>query len=296
MRTAIFITAFIVLSVLIAFTIRTTDVLEKKPVASIAQAIKNRGGLPYADVEIVERWDVPDVLKEISAIAYVDSNHFACVQDELGKIYVYSIRTGTVEKEIPFASAGDYEGLALVGSTAYVLSADGNITQVNNYFSSNPKATEHETHLTTKQDAEGLCFDKKNNRLLVAIKGKDPESDDYKGIYSFSLNTFKLSKEPVYKIDFNDEAFGKIKVKKKSQLVQPSDIDIHPKTGDIYITEGAKPKILVMTPDGKIKTVQRLKTRDFGQPEGISFSPDGKMYISNEGKGEPGNILELRGL
>jgi sugar lactone lactonase YvrE len=100
----------------------------------------------------------------------------------------------------------------------------------------------------------------------------------------------------VYKIDFNDEAFGKIKVKKKSQLVQPSDIDIHPKTGDIYITEGAKPKILVMTPDGKIKTVQRLKTRDFGQPEGISFSPDGKMYISNEGKGEPGNILELRGL
>jgi uncharacterized protein YjiK len=37
-----------------------------------------------------------------------------------------------------------------------------------------------------------------------------------------------------------------------------------------------------------------LKGSDFPQAEGIAFSSDGKMYISNEGGNkEPGNILQV---
>jgi uncharacterized protein YjiK len=295
MRSAIYIVAFVILSIAIAFTIRTTE-LEKKPAKQIAKVLDMARGLETADMEIIERWEMPEILKEISAITYIDDKRFACVQDEIGMIYIFNISTGQIEKEIPFAGSGDYEGLAIVKNAAYILRADGTIIKLNNYNSSTPQSLEYETHLTTKQDPEGLCYDPKNNRLLVAIKGKDPQGEDYKGIYPFNLNTSVLAKEPAYKIDLKHKAFDRFKVKKRHNLIQPSDIAIHPQTGDLYITEGAKPKILIMDKQGNIKSVKRLKTRDFDQPEGISFSPDGKMFISNEGNAEPGNILELKNL
>jgi sugar lactone lactonase YvrE len=35
----------------------------------------------------------------------------------------------------------------------------------------------------------------------------------------------------------------------------------------------------------------RLNRKLFPQPEGICFSPDGKLFISTEGKGQPGKIM-----
>src|SRR5687767_3831160 len=51
-------------------------------------------------IKILKRWDLPGVLKEISGIAYIDANHFACIQDEIGIIYIYNTETGKIEKEI----------------------------------------------------------------------------------------------------------------------------------------------------------------------------------------------------
>ena len=76
--------------------------------------------------------------------------------------------------------------------------------------------------------------------------------------------------------------------------MQPSAIAIHPKTGDLYITDGAKPKLLIMDQQGAIKTVKILNSKEFNQPEGISFSPEGGLFISNEGSKQPGNITEVK--
>ena len=46
--------------------------------------------------------------------------------------------------------------------------------------------------------------------------------------------------------------------------------------------------------DGKFKMVQFIDKELMPQPEGICFSPEGKLYISSEGKkGEPGNLFEF---
>ena len=42
---------------------------------------------------------------------------------------------------------------------------------------------------------------------------------------------------------------------------------------------------------GKIKALHPLTGSAFEQPEGITFSPSGEMYISNEGGKGQGNIL-----
>lgn len=296
MRTAIYIIVFIILSIGIAFTIRTGNfnmLSEKKN--EHKKEKKNKDYEENAEVVIRKKWNVPKVLKEISDLTYIDKNRFACIQDEKGKIFIYNTGTEKIEKEIPFGDDGDYEGLAIVEQTAYVLRSDGEIFQVKDYMSSNLVIIQHKTSLTSKQNTEGMCYDSKNNRLLLAIKGSEPGNDDYKGIYSFNLTDFKMTERPVFKINLHDKVFENVKGKKTESVIQPSAIALHPKTGDIYITEGKSPKLLIMDSRGNIKALLKLKSSDFNQPEGICFNPEGDLYISNEGSKEPGNILELVG-
>ncbi len=50
----------------------------------------------------------------------------------------------------------------------------------------------------------------------------------------------------------------------------------------------------VFSHDGVIKSYQAIEKGLMPQPEGICFSPEGKLYISSEGKkGEPGNLFEF---
>lgn len=295
MRTAIIISSIIIITVITAVIIRFTIARknpEKKDFAKENYEIQRITG----DIKIRHVWDVPEILKEISAISYIDEHRFACIQDELGKIFIYNTDTGKIEKEITFGESGDYEGLALNENTAYVLRADGQIFEISNYMFDNRTTKEHQTPLTKKQDTEGLAFDKENNRLLVAIKESDPDSESYKGIYEFDLNTYKMKTQPVLKIDLDNPAFDGIKSGKKSDSkMQPSEIGIHPQTGNIYITDGAKPKLLIMDKSGKIISLAELKDKEFSQPEGLTFSPEGRLFISNEGSKKPGNILEIDG-
>lgn len=243
------------------------------------------------EAKVLITWLLPNDLLEVSGIAWLDAEHFACVQDEKGTVFLFNIRENKIDKEIPFGPQGDYEGIAVVGSTIYVLRADGVIFGIENYTSDQRKVKMYTTTLAKKQDSESLAYDKKNNRLLVAVKAADPNSQDYKGIYAFNLATKKMSSTPVYKIDLTHSVFeGE---KKPKNAISPSDIDIHPLTGEIYVLEGTKPKLLVMTPGGEIRKLYKLKGPDFPQPEGLSFGPDGKMYISNEGNESEGNILQV---
>ena len=243
-----------------------------------------------SSIKIVEKWDMPSDLKEISGIAYINKNRFACVQDELGKIFIFNTATGKVEKEIQFAGAGDYEGIAIVGETAYIMRADGKLFELKNYSSAKPVLVEHDTHLTAKQDVEGLCYDEKNNRLLLAIKGREPNSKDYKGIYAFDLASKKIATTPAIKIDLNHNIWSGTKSKNK---IQPSDIDVHPVTGDVYIVDGPDSKLLVMGADGTKKKLYQLNDTDFPQPEGMAFNQAGELFISNEGRTGTGNILKI---
>jgi len=55
-------------------------------------------------------------------------------------------------------------------------------------------------------DAEGLCYDVPNNRLLLAYKdsaGKERELKDEKAIYAFDLNTKTIVPTPLAIITMN---------------------------------------------------------------------------------------------
>jgi uncharacterized protein YjiK len=269
----------------------TISLMDAGAYAAYGLAIPGENNLTVNNPVVEKKWNLPGQLREVSGISYIGKERLACIQDEEGKIFIYHTGKEKVEEEIDFGPSGDYEGIAIVGQTAFVVRSDGTLYEVQDYRGKKPVVRIHETVLTAKHNVEGLCYDEKNNRLLLAIKGKEAHTDAYKGIYAFDLKTSQLSKNPVYKIDLEHKIWKEVKAKKDKDLFQPSGIAIHPQTGDIYIVEGSHPKLLIMDRGGKIKALHPLTGSAFEQPEGITFSPSGEMYISNEGGKGQGNIL-----
>ena len=243
------------------------------------------------DVQVTKKWNLPAELKEVSGIAFLGDNRFACVQDEEGIIFIYNTSSEKIERKISFGAAGDYEGIAVNGNTAYVVRADGRLYEVN-IDSDKTSAKEYKTPLTVEHNVEGLFYDKNNNRLLLAAKDGEPGDKNYKGIYAFDLSNKKLAEEPVLKIDLKNDLLNK-QDGKKNKPIAPSAIGIHPETDEVYITDGPKSRLLIMDRSGTIKELLELG-KDFAQPEGITFSPQGDVFISNEGTKQPGNILQVK--
>jgi uncharacterized protein YjiK len=75
--------------------------------------------------------------------------------------------------------------------------------------------------------------------------------------------------------------------------IRPSAAAIHPKTGDLYIIS-SQDKLLIIMKDGVVKASYKLPKKTFRQPEGLTFAPNGDMYISNEAAEAIANILAFR--
>lgn len=246
-----------------------------------------------AGYEILKKWDLPKELNEISGISWIGENRIACVQDEDGIIFIYNLETSKIENSVSFGSGGDYEGITLIGNDAYVLRSDGVIFEINNFQDNDLKVQKHETELQNLKgiNIEGLSADPENNRLLLAIKERKGSGDN-KEIYAFDMANNETGKNPFFFVELSDPVFKNVKEKLKNKF-SPGEIALHPQTGEFYILDGTNPKILITEKDGTPKELVMLQASDFGNPEGLTFSPRGDMYISNEAAGGPANILKI---
>ena len=251
-------------------------------------------------------YDLPDELKEISGIAFVSDAEILCVQDESGSLYTFDINSRNVASRRRFADSADYEELAVAGQSVYVLESNGDLHELS--LTDTAKVITHETSLDKKNNAEGLCYDKKNNRLLIACKDKPATGKNKKSFYAFDLGTKKLNANPAFSITSDElsrfaeskgEATLSGKIRKSlekddiDEAFTPSGIAIHPETGNLYVLSTRNNLLLVLTSEGKLKEIYSLDSSVFPQPEGITFSPQGDLFISNEGKKGQANILKF---
>lgn len=248
---------------------------------------------PAQNLEISNSWDLPEELNEISGLAWLHENTFACVQDEEGYIFIYDLDQEKITSKIKFAGPGDYEGIAINGTDAYVMRSDGLVYEIQNFQTESREVSEFKTLFSEDNNIESLTFDSKNNRLLTAPKDRDLNDDNFKGVYQISLDQKTMDKNPIVKIDMNEEVFKSFKSKKIYKTFNPSEIAIHPKTNDFYILEGKNPKFIVLNSEGELQNLQPLDPKTFPQPEGITFTEDGRLFISNEAKNGKATILEI---
>lgn len=211
---------------------------------------------------------LPAALNEISGITTLGQNEIACVQDEIGTIFIYDLTKEAIIKEYPSKLIGDFEEIALVGNTMYLLRSDGVLIEHLNYSKLSAEKKEYALHLPSTNN-EGLCFDKRNNRLLIAAKskaGKGNENKDIRLIYGFDLKNKILSKEPIFKlsIDNIEEKALAMKIpvpmrtiKKTKKEVsdfnfRPSAIAVNPFSHLIYILSSSDKLLLIMNEKGNI--------------------------------------------
>jgi hypothetical protein len=251
---------------------------------------------------------LPGILHEISGITVIDSSSVACIQDENGIVFIYDLKIDEIKKQISFHTNGDYEGIALADKTIYILRSDGVLFKISDYTSSGFTKENFHTGIPAN-DNEGLCYDQKADRLLIAPKsniGEGSEYEDKRAIYGFGMNSGTLTKKPV--IDFDLSSIKKfaldnnvIKPKKNKKKAagepdirfRPSAIGIHPVTNKLYVLSGIEHMLFVFDMNGNIEYMEKLDPEVFNQPEGITFFKNGDMLISNEGQNKYATLLRF---
>jgi hypothetical protein len=251
---------------------------------------------------------LPLALREISGLTPIDTLLFACIQDENGTLYFYHRGQNEIISKESFYSNGDFEDVCRVGQALFVLRSDATLFEIENYESRPLKTISYGLNIPA-YDNEGLCFDKENNRLLIASKGNSGKGEEFKNkreIYAFDLKTKSLIESPVFTFDekilkqfaIDQNIQLPVKVKKSGKTVpdikfRPTAIGIHPINKKLFLLSGPDQLFFIFSPEGQIEHIEPLDPELFTQPEGLSFFQNGDLFISNEGQDKQATLLRF---
>ncbi|CAL66511.1 SdiA-regulated domain-containing protein [Christiangramia forsetii] len=266
--------------------------------AGVVYAIYESNDYDFEDstksYEILNKWELPEELDEVSGMQWIGDEKIACVQDEDGIIFIYDLSTSKIIKQYKFANSGDYEALTSLNNELWVAESNGKLFNIKSLEGVEENSEVIELEFEYRNNIEGLAANT-NGELWLSVKERNLDnSSGYKGIYSFNPLTNKLNKEPVLKISYDDPKFDVLKTDNPRKLIRPSDITFSPLNDDLYVLDAEFQKVLIVDRKGQINNLHLLDPAEFAQPEGICFSPSGRLFIANESLGGPANIIEVK--
>jgi hypothetical protein len=221
-------------------------------------------------------------LKEISGINYLGNEKLAAEEDESGTIYLVNFKTGNIDSSFNFGPHNDYEDMVTVKDYYYLLNSNGDIYRVNR---KSPNAATTKVFTFGKQDMEfeSLYLDESGKRLVMICKScAGNEHNSVIDAYDFDLQKETYSASPVYAIE---EAPVRKLLHTGKEKFKPSAAAIHPIEKKLYILCSVGRLLLVCSLQGVVENGWPLDPAIYIQPEGLTFAPNGDMYISNEGRG-----------
>ncbi|CAN5739737.1 hypothetical protein BH11BAC4_BH11BAC4_25490 [soil metagenome] len=222
---------------------------------------------------------LPEALDEISGIAYYpkDTSVFAIV-DEDGLLYKIPIKNPQAAKAWRFDKQRDYEDVVLVDSTFYILVSNGDIETVHfagdsiykekSNFSDNSKKT---------NEFESLYYNRDSGNLVMVCKSCDEDSKKTYSSFSYNFNSKSYENYIVFDAMPVAQKLGLDKVHMKASAAA-----INPVTEDLYVLSSLNHCIAVLSKRGLFKQLYKLDPGIYKQPEGITFTPQGDLIISNE--------------
>ena len=219
-----------------------------------------------------KQFKLPHHLREISGLAASDDGRIFCHDDEKGIIYQINPLNGKVVKKFAVGNPipnRDFEGIAIVKDKFY-----------------RERPVYVFQFVTVSNNIEGLCYDPLTNSMLLACKGYPGKKyKGYRSVYSFDLKEKKLMPDPRFLLSLKelDKRYG-------MKNFSPSAIEYNSKTGTFFILSSHVKALIEVSSDGKVIHGALLSGRNHKQPEGITFTSDIKMLISDEGRGGQGTI------
>ena len=203
---------------------------------------------------------LPKKLSEISGLTITGDDRLFAHNDEVGTVYEVDISTSEILNEFSLGEKKikkDFEGIAVVKDSLFMVTSSGVIYKFS--FPDDKKNVDYKifkTFLSAKYNVEGLCYEKATNSLLLACKeypGKKLKR--YKAIYSFDLSTYKLLEEPRYLINLDS-----LKNKCNINNFSPTGIEVHPKSGNVFILSSHEKAIVELSSNGELINAVKLNS------------------------------------
>ncbi len=238
-----------------------------------------------------DKMELGKQLHEISGMAYLPAKNLILAEnDEKGEVFTVDFKTKNSNVgKIKFGSKGDYEDIVYTDTALYMLISSGTILQVN-IKDSSFSSTEFVLPVSGKNEFETMYMDTDNQSLILLCKECDGEKNKTRAAYKFDLATKTFSSTLQYTIDIGE--IKKILNDDKAEF-KPSAGAIHPVTGKLFLVASVGKILVIADSKGKIEQVIRLDPQLFNQPEGMTFAPNGDLYISNEGGEGIATILKF---
>ena len=250
------------------------------------------------DFNSPEKFIMPESLLEISGITFHqgDGKVVYSVQDEDGLLFKQNWGDAR-QTNVKFASGGDYEDLAILNETVFVLKSSGTLLSFPFAETSAQeiKKVKEWKNILPRGEYESLYADQETQTIYALCKecSVDKKTGDATGyVLNYDAKARGLAVGAEFKIKGEQlEALGH---PIKSGL-KASAMAKNPRTGEWYILSSVQKLLVIANPDWSIKAVHPLNPADFLQPEGIAFDNEFNLYISNEGDElSAGNILKFK--
>jgi DNA-binding beta-propeller fold protein YncE len=244
-----------------------------------------------------EKFILPNALHEISGLAFnnLDPSTIYSLQDENGGIFSQQWANKKA-LSTKFAGRGDFEDLAILSDTIFVLKSNGTIYSFP-LSELGKKQADHVKEwkkLVPKGEFESLYADEAASELVLLCKDEELGDKKYQTtgyVLKYDGSSRKLELKETFILN------TKAVKRSGSELthgLRPSALSRNPVTKDWYILSAVNKILVVADPDWNIKSVYRLHSNTFNQPEGLAFDKDQNLYISNEGdEVTNGNILKF---
>jgi hypothetical protein len=239
------------------------------------------------------KYYVRQSMQEISGIVLApDYQHILAINDEQGRIFSIDVTADKPYISYKFDKSGDYEDLATDGKDWIVLKSNGHLYKVLNLFTDSTDAVSFKFREPGKREFESLYYDSTRKSMVMICKTcEEDKGKKTATAYGFNMTTWDFEEGPVYKINTTDiEKLTGTPV----SLFKVSAAALHPVEKRLYILASLNRMLVITDLNGKVQEAYNLKHSIFKQPEGISFAPNGDMYISNESADEAqANILRF---
>jgi uncharacterized protein YjiK len=266
-----------------------------------AAAVTFRCGTVAADEPWLPRYDLragsrralalPAALAEVSGLAVDGRGRLLAHQDEQPTLYVLDPDNAAIVQTIrvgPGEMRGDFEGVAVAGDRIFLVTSGGTLLEV---VESPAGEAASSRSVTTGLDkiceVEGLAYDAASAALLLPCKttwGK--QLDDRLVVYAVPLATLALDPRPRI-----DVAHSDLKGAGLQRGFHPSAIEVHPRSGTLFLVAGREAAIVEISADGKtVLAARQLSRNAHPQPEGLAFGPGLELWIADEG-GRGGGTL-----
>lgn len=261
------------------FKLKTILASEKMNTGSISKNSQYQL-LGYNLLNPDQSYEMPDLLKEVSGIALGENSTLYCVQDELGAIFEYDLKSEEIKNIYRFTDIGDFEDVAVNKDQVYVLRSDGALYK---FSLKNPSKVTQQMLALNTLNIEGLAYFE--NYVYIACKEpRVNQNINKRTVYRIKDND-NAKIEIVFEIN-NDEINQFIKTNYPNSKAQisfnPSAIAINPITKEFYILS-ATDRALAIFHNNTLKSVIPLPATEYFKPEGLSFYPNGDLLISSEG-------------